>query len=85
MNDGDYNFRKTTTIDMPLAKLSHGGYELIDVDKDGDKDLILSGTTGSEYTNSNGEIVLIMNLGNYGSGYTGNSYFCRSSFDLQVV
>ena len=26
MNDGNYNFRKTTTIDMPLAKLSHGGY-----------------------------------------------------------
>ena len=58
MNDGDYNFRKTTTIDMPLAKLSHGGYELIDVDKDGDKDLILSGTTGSEYTNSNGNLTL---------------------------
>ena len=58
MNDGDYNFRKTTTIDMPLAKLSHGGYELIDVDKDGDRDLILSGTTGSEYTNSNGNLTL---------------------------
>ena len=58
MNDGDYNFRKTTTIDMPLAKLSHGGYELIDVDKDGYKDLILSGTTGSEYTNSNGNLTL---------------------------
>ena len=58
MNDGDYNFRKTTTIDMPLAKLSHGGYELIDVDKDGDKDLIVSGTTGSEYTNSNGNLTL---------------------------
>ena len=58
MNDGDYNFRKTTTIDMPLAKLSHGGYELIDVDKDGDKDSILSGTTGSEYTNSNGNLTL---------------------------
>jgi len=58
MNDGNYNFRKTATIDMPLAKLSHGGYELIDADKDGDKDLILSGTTGSEYTNSSGNLTL---------------------------
>ena len=30
-----------------------------------------------EYTNSNGESALVMNLGNYGSGFTGNSYFCR--------
>ena len=58
MNDGNYNFRKTTTIDMPLAKLSHGGYELFDADNDGDKDLILSGTTGSEYTNSKGNLTL---------------------------
>ena len=58
MNDGDYNFRKTTTIDMPLSYLSHGGYELIDVDKDGDKDLIINGSTGSEYTNSEGNLTL---------------------------
>ena len=40
-----------------------------------------------EYTNSNGEIVLIMNLGNYGSGYTGNSYFCRGGdlFDEEFI
>ena len=30
-----------------------------------------------EYTNSIGETVLVMNLGNYGTGFTGNSYFCR--------
>ena len=58
MNDGDYSFRKTTTIDMPLSYLSHGGYELIDVDKDGDKDLIINGSTGSEYTNSEGNLTL---------------------------
>jgi len=40
-----------------------------------------------EYTNSNGEITLIMNLGNYGSGYTGNSYFCRGGdlFDEEFI
>lgn len=40
-----------------------------------------------EYTDSNGEIVLIMNLGNYGSGYTGNSYFCRGGdlFDEEFI
>ena len=40
-----------------------------------------------EYTNSNGEIILIMNLGNYGSGYTGNSYFCRGGdlFDEEFI
>ena len=40
-----------------------------------------------EYTNSNGELVLIMNLGNYGSGYTGNSYFCRGGdlFDEEFI
>jgi hypothetical protein len=58
MNDGDYNFRKTTTIDMPLSFLSHGGYELIDADKDGDKDLIINGLTGSEYNNSSGNLTL---------------------------
>ena len=58
MNDGDYNFRKTTTIDMPLSYLSHGGYELIDVDKDGDKDLIINGSTGSELFNSEGNLTL---------------------------
>ena len=30
-----------------------------------------------EYINSNGESQLTMNLANYGSGFTGNSYFCR--------
>ena len=30
-----------------------------------------------EYINSNGEAQLTMNLANYGSGFTGNSYFCR--------
>ncbi len=30
-----------------------------------------------EYINSNGESELTMNLANYGSGFTGNSYFCR--------
>ncbi len=30
-----------------------------------------------EYINSNGESVLRMDLANYGSGFTGNSYFCR--------
>ena len=40
-----------------------------------------------EYTNSNGETILIMNLGNYGSGYTGNSYFCRGGdlFDEEFI
>ena len=40
-----------------------------------------------EYTNSNGEVILIMNLGNYGSGYTGNSYFCRGGdlFDEEFI
>ena len=40
-----------------------------------------------EYTNSNGEIELIMNLANYGSGYTGNSYFCRGGdlFDEEFI
>ena len=40
-----------------------------------------------EYTNSNGETILIMNLGNYGSGYTGNSYFCRGGdlFDKEFI
>ena len=40
-----------------------------------------------EYTNSIGEIVLTMNLGNYGSGYTGNSYFCRGGdlFDEEFI
>ncbi len=30
-----------------------------------------------EYINPNGESQLTMNLANYGSGFTGNSYFCR--------
>ena len=30
-----------------------------------------------EFTNSNGESVLTMELANYGTGFTGNSYFCR--------
>ena len=30
-----------------------------------------------EFINSNGESVLTMDLANYGSGFTGNSYFCR--------
>ena len=40
-----------------------------------------------EYTNSNGELELIMNLGNYGTGYTGNSYFCRGGdiFDEEFI
>ena len=40
-----------------------------------------------EYTNSIGEITLVMNLGNYGSGYTGNSYFCRGGdlFDEEFI
>jgi len=40
-----------------------------------------------EYTNSNGELVLIMNLANYGSGYSGNSYFCRGGdlFDEEFI
>ena len=38
-----------------------------------------------EYTNSIGEITLVMNLGNYGSGYTGNSYFCRDLFDEEFI
>ena len=40
-----------------------------------------------EYTNSNGEVELAMNLANYGSGYTGNSYFCRGGdlFDEEFI
>ncbi|MFL2940313.1 MAG: hypothetical protein BEU01_01390 [Marine Group III euryarchaeote CG-Epi4] len=40
-----------------------------------------------EYTNSNGEVELVMNLANYGSGYTGNSYFCRGGdlFDEEFI
>ena len=30
-----------------------------------------------QYTNANGEDVLTMDLANYGSGFTGNAYFCR--------
>jgi len=40
-----------------------------------------------EYTNLNGQLELIMNLGNYGTGYTGNSYFCRGGdiFDEEFI
>ena len=59
MNYGDYNFEKSTTIDMPLSSgFYHVGYELIDADKDGDKDLIINGGSNSEYTNSQGNLKL---------------------------
>ena len=59
MNYGDYNFEKSTTIDMPLSSgFYHVGYELIDADKDGDKDLIINGGSTSEYTNSQGNLKL---------------------------
>ena len=30
-----------------------------------------------EYVNENGEVILNMELANFGTGFTGNSYFCR--------
>ncbi len=30
-----------------------------------------------EFTNANGETILSMELANYGTGFTGNAYFCR--------
>ena len=30
-----------------------------------------------EFTNANGEAILSMELANYGTGFTGNAYFCR--------
>jgi len=40
-----------------------------------------------QYTNSNGEVELTMNLANYGSGYSGNTYFCRGGdlFDEEFI
>ncbi len=53
MNDGDFNFRKTTTIDLPNSIFYRVAYDLIDADSDGDKDLILS---GSQNFNSAGNL-----------------------------
>ena len=40
-----------------------------------------------EFANSNGESVLTMELANYGTGFTGNSYFCRGGdlYDKEFV
>ena len=55
MNYGDYNLKKTTTIDMPNSVFYRTAYDLFDVDKDGDKDLVLS---GSQNLNDEGNLLL---------------------------
>lgn len=55
MNYGEYNFKKTKTIDMPNSIFYRTAYDLFDADKDGDKDLIIS---GSKNLNDKGNLLL---------------------------
>jgi len=55
MNYGEYNFKKTKTIDMPNSIFYRTAYDLFDADKDGDIDLIIS---GSKNLNDKGNLLL---------------------------